>query len=105
MHGANYANKYCNNKCQQDHRKRQLAFKRVEEWKTGNNLYVWRSIPDYIQDYLVQCRGHQCQVCGITVWGGEPAPLTVVQIDGDPYNTKEENLRILCHNCKAVTAN
>lgn len=103
MHGANYANKYCNNQCQQDHRRRQLAFKRVEEWKSGGNLYVWRDVPEYIKTYLLGLRGHQCQVCGIEVWCGKPAPLTVTQIDSDPYNTKEENLQIICYNCKALS--
>ena len=99
--GANYTNKYCNNFCQQQHRKTLLAEKRIEEWKSGCGLYVWKEVPEYIQDYLLETRGHKCEVCGITEWQGNPAPLTVTQKDRDAYNNKEENLEVICFNCKS----
>lgn len=99
VRGANYTNKYCNNTCQQAHRKKLLAEKRVNEWKQGCGLYVWKEVPDYIKDYLYGVRGHQCEVCGITEWQGKPAPLTVTQKDRDAYNNVEENLEVVCFNC------
>lgn len=101
VRGSNYSNKYCNNQCQQDHRKQLLTEKRVADWKSGCGLYVWREVPDYIQKYLIQERGHQCEVCGITEWQGSPAPLTVTQKDRDVYNNKEHNLQLICYNCKS----
>lgn len=99
VRGANYSNKYCNNHCQQQHRKKQLTEKRVEEWLSGCGLYVWKEVPDYIRDYLIQERGHQCESCGITEWQGNPAPLTVTQKDRDVYNNVESNLEVICYNC------
>ena len=97
--GANYSNKYCNNHCQQQHRKKLLNEKRINEWKSGCGLYVWKEVPDYIKDHLIRERGHQCEVCGITEWQGNPAPLTVTQKDKDAYNNVESNLEVLCYNC------
>lgn len=97
--GANYSNKYCNNHCQQQHRKKLLNEKRINEWKSGCGLYVWKEVPDYIKEHLIQERGHRCEVCGITEWQGNPAPLTVTQKDRDAYNNKEANLEVLCYNC------
>lgn len=99
IRGANYSNKYCNNKCQQDHRKRQLTEKRIADWQNGCGLYVWKEVPDYIRDYLIEQRGHKCEVCGITEWQSNPAPLTVTQKDKDTYNNAESNLEVICYNC------
>ena len=99
--GANYTNKYCNNLCQQQHRRTLLAEKRIAEWQSGCGLYVWKEVPDYIQDYIIQERGHRCEACGITEWQGHPAPLTVTQRDGDAYNNQESNLEVTCYNCKS----
>jgi hypothetical protein len=99
VRGANYTNKYCNNYCQQQHRKKLLNEKRIREWKAGCGLFVWKEVPDYIKEYLIQERGHCCQVCNITEWMGRPAPLTITQVDHNIYNNSEENLVVLCANC------
>jgi len=99
--GANYSNKYCNNLCQQEHRRAMLASRRLQEWQSGCGLYVWKEVPDYVQDYLLKARGYQCETCGIREWQGCPAPLTVTQRDKDIYNNKEENLEVICFNCKS----
>ena len=101
VRGANYSNKYCNNQCQQDHRKRTLNEKRVSDWREGCGLYVWREVPDYIKDYLIQTRGHSCEVCGNTTWMDDLIPLLAEQRDGDVYNNQEGNLELICPNCSS----
>ena len=105
VRGANYSNKYCNNKCQQDHRRVLLNEQRVSEWRAGCGLYVWKEVPTYIRDYLVTSRGHRCEVCGITEWQGQRAPLLAKQQDGDVYNNQESNLELICPNCHSQKLN
>ena len=52
VRGGSYQSKYCNNQCQQNHRKRLLSEKRIEEWKSDCSVYNWKTVPDYIKDYL-----------------------------------------------------
>jgi len=99
IRGGSYLSKYCNNQCQQNHRKRSLSEKRIEEWKGDCSVYNWKTVPEYIKDYLIQERGHRCEVCGITKWQGNPAPLTVTQKDKNVHNNVETNLELLCYNC------
>ena len=101
VRGANYSNKYCNNQCQQDHRRRQLSERRISEWREGCGLYVWKEVPDYVREYLIQERGHACETCGNATWMGEPIPLLAQQSDGDVYNNKESNLELICPNCES----
>lgn len=55
--------------------------------------------------YLLRTRPHQCQYpgCGITEWLGAPTPLEMDHVDGDSDNNTEENLRLVCPNCHALT--
>lgn len=45
----------------------------------------------------------ECEICKITHWNNQLAPLELDHIDGNPYNHKLNNLRILCPNCHAQT--
>ncbi|HWP44897.1 MAG TPA: HNH endonuclease signature motif containing protein [Blastocatellia bacterium] len=56
-----------------------------------------------LKRYLLEERGHRCQVCGITEWMGRPAPIELDHKDGDPLNNEIENLRLICPNCHAQT--
>jgi len=99
--GSSYTNKYCNNSCQQEHQRRNKAFEKVQEWKEAKTPQAWAKIPDYIKQYLIGQRGHRCQVCDNTDHNGQTIPLDVIYKDGDSYNNKEDNLQLICPNCRA----
>jgi len=50
-------------------------------------------------------REHKCEICGITEWLGEPAPLELHHIDGNRFSNNFDNLQILCPNCHSQTPN
>lgn len=52
-----------------------------------------------VKTYLEDKFGHKCSICGNTEWMGKPIPLVVDHIDGDPYNCKVDNFRLVCGNC------
>jgi len=52
---------------------------------------------------LIRERGHSCAVCKLGEWVGQPIPLELDHIDGNPDNNSEGNLRLICPNCHALT--
>lgn len=95
--GNSYTNKYCNNSCQQQHRSRLL----INEWKESNGAKVWKQVPEWIKKYLVEKHGAICQICGGKTHNGNAIPLVVNHKNGDTYNNHEENLELICPNCRA----
>lgn len=47
---------------------------------------------------------YSCTICGISEWEQKKLTLHVDHIDGDRYNSTQENLRFLCPNCHSQTA-
>lgn len=92
---ANTAGKYCSNKCQLTHQFNQ----RVDAW-VNNNEKIGKTIA---KRYLVDHHGDKCSVCGITDWNGESLVLEIDHTDGDAYNNRPENLRLICPNCHSQT--
>jgi len=85
-------------------------------WNKGKSLGPKRPIEDYlsnkhgIQSFKLKIRlikegykDHRCEICGITEWNGEPAPIELDHIDGNHSNNNINNLRIVCPNCHAQT--
>jgi len=95
--GHSYTNKYCNNSCQQQHRSRLL----VKEWKDHEGETHWRQVPEYVKKYLIQERGHRCEVCLNEQHLKEPIPLVVDYLDNNSQNNSEDNLQLICPNCRS----
>ena len=97
--------KFCSNKCQLGYQ----YLDWVTRWKAGEadgNIGITaRNLSQHLRHYLSEKFGNQCNLCG---WDrqhpltGVP-PLEVDHIDGNSENNSEENLRLLCPNCHALT--
>lgn len=43
-----------------------------------------------------------CENCGLDQWLGKSAPLELDHVNGDHFDNRIENLKILCPNCHAI---
>lgn len=68
----------------------------VRDYSYSSNRLRKRLIVEEIKE-------HKCECCGLKEWLGEPIPLELDHIDGNHYNNRLENLKILCPNCHAKT--
>ncbi len=87
--------KYCSNACQKKYESNQ----KMTAW-LNNNEKVGKRV---VRRYLKETHGDECSVCGIEDWLGEPINFEIDHSDGDPYNNRPENLRMLCPNCHSQT--
>jgi hypothetical protein len=86
-------NVYCSLSCA-------LRYKRRIKVETNPDAVGHRPL----KNYLLDTRGHRCEVCGITEWMGQAAPLELDHRDGNPLNNRLDNVRLICPNCHAQTA-
>lgn len=95
--------KYCSNACQREYQYRQY----ILDWRRGvrSGLSCIGIVTNPIKRYLREKYANSCAICGWSQTNpvtGE-APLVADHIDGNWRNNAEENLRLLCPNCDALT--
>ncbi len=54
------------------------------------------------RNYLIAI-SNACSICGTTTWMDKEIPLVLDHINGNPYDNKLVNLRLICCNCDAQT--
>ena len=92
---------YCSSECFSQHRwtKRKESYDSLDVLPSSGQ---WNQCK-YAKKYLTEVRGHKCECCGLSEWLGDPIPLVLDHIDGNPSNWSKHNLRLLCGNCNMRT--
>jgi len=76
-----------------------------QAWSKNQRLKDWKDYSTilHLKPHLIKIRGYKCERCNLEKWQNFPIPLEVDHVDGDRTNNKEENLKLLCCNCHALT--
>lgn len=76
-------------------------------WSKGQRIKDWASYKrtSHLKKHLIKERNNVCEKCLLDTWLGDPIPLEVHHIDGNPTNNNFENLQLLCCNCHSMTDN
>jgi hypothetical protein len=99
--------KYCSNTCEAAWKYN----KYIAEWKlgkvSGSRGISAKNISGHIKRYLEAKYGNKCIICGwseVNIYTRR-VPLEIDHINGDADDNHEENLRLICPNCHALSGN
>ncbi len=96
--------KYCSNACQHEYQYRSY----IARWKAGevNGLRSMGVVSAHIKRYLRLKFKNKCYLCGWSEVNQTTGivPLVADHIDGNWRNNTEENLRLVCPNCDALSS-
>lgn len=94
---------YCSNTCQLEYQHHVF----IKKWKEGEVKGLQRigTVSGHIKRYLRDKYGNKCCLCGWSMINPKTGqvPLVADHIDGNWRNNIEDNLRLLCPNCDALT--
>ena len=86
---------YCSQKCQQDYSYK-LKKEKIKISKNCDDIFLTNTTR---KRYIIDERGHKCEICKIIKWMEQDAPLVLDHIDGNSDNNMLDNLRLVCGNC------
>lgn len=92
--------RFCSHKCSSEFRKKK-HIESVEKAGEFDKQLFGEASRKFVRTYLIEKYGERCSICGIAEWMGKPAPLIVDHIDGNAFNRKIDNFRLVCANCDA----
>lgn len=87
---------YCGNACQALVRRTAST----ELWLASGEARVRSEQGHFIRLFLADAQASCCAICGgPSTWQGLPLTLILDHIDGNPDNSRRDNLRLVCPNC------
>jgi len=80
----------------------QLSKAYKDEKNPRNSISDWNTSKGR-RNFLISKRGYMCERCNMTEWLGVPIPLELDHVNGNREDNTEENLKVICPNCHALT--
>lgn len=84
----------------------------IQLWLAGDNsvtLYadnksgLPKDTKGFVKKYLLETRGDRCEECGFDKHGPYGSIIQMDHVNGDCFDNRPENLKLLCPNCHAMT--
>lgn len=90
--------KYCCRKCQHLYMwsAKKTFYEKMGHW---NGVTCEGAARVLTKRYLIEVKGHRCEVCGLREWLGKSIPLVLDHINGKSWEIGLANVRLICGNC------